>query len=79
MHIEKPITYIEKFKQEEVEDQPAAERPAPAPSEENTVEVRQAACYAGGQTRHTYRRKILGLYRISSMSFIKKIVKTENK
>ena len=33
MHIEKPITYIEKFKQEELEDQPAAERPAPAPSE----------------------------------------------
>ncbi len=28
MHIEKPITYIEKFKQEELEDQPAAERPA---------------------------------------------------
>ena len=33
MHIEKPITYIEKFKQEELEDQPAAERPAPAPLE----------------------------------------------
>lgn len=71
MHIEKPITYIEKFKQEELEDQPAAERPAPAPSEENAVEVRQAACHAGGQTRHTYRRKILGLHRISSMSFYK--------
>ena len=28
MHIEKPITYIEKFKQEELEDQPAAEPPA---------------------------------------------------
>ena len=28
MHIEKPITYIEKFKQEELEDQPAAEQPA---------------------------------------------------
>ena len=34
-------------------------------------EVRQAACHAGGQTRHTYRRKILGLHRISSMSFYK--------
>ena len=33
MHIEKPITYIEKFKQEELEDQPAAEQLAPVPSE----------------------------------------------
>lgn len=30
MHIEKPITYIEKFRQEELEDQPAAEQPAPS-------------------------------------------------
>ena len=30
MHIEKPITYIEKFKQEELEEQPDAEQPAPA-------------------------------------------------
>ncbi len=28
MHIEKPITYIEKFMQEALEDQPAAEQPA---------------------------------------------------
>ena len=78
MHIEKPITYIEKFKQEELEDQPAAEQPAPIepakpelPEKNLLSEVRQAACHAGGQTRHTYRRKILGLHRISSMSFYK--------
>lgn len=30
MHIEKPLTYIEKFKQEELEEQPAAEQSAPS-------------------------------------------------
>ena len=66
MHIEKPITYIEKFKQEELEDQPAAEQPAliepakPELPEKPLSEVRQAACHAGGQTRCACRRKNSG-------------------
>ena len=72
MHIEKPITYIEKFKQEELEDQPAAERPAPAPSEGKCC----PKCGKPLVMREARRgahvgEKILGLHRISSMSFYK--------
>ena len=80
MHIEKPITYIEKFKQEELEDQPAAERPAPAPSEGKCC----PKCGKPLVMREARRgahvgEKFWGCTGFPQCHFIKKIVKTENK
>ena len=78
MHIEKPITYIEKFKQEELEDQPAAERPAPSegkycPKCGKPLVMREAR-------RGTHiGEKFWGCTGFPQCHFIKKIVKTENK
>ena len=78
MHIEKPITYIEKFKQEELEDQPAAERPAliepakPELPEKNRCPKCGKPLVMREARRGTHiGEKILGLHRISSMSFYK--------
>ena len=86
MHIEKPITYIEKFKQEELEDQPAAEQPAliepakPVLPEKN----RCPKCGKPLVMREARRgahvgEKFWGCTGFPQCHFIKKIVKTENK
>ena len=78
MHIEKPITYIEKFRQEELEDQPAAEQPAPSegkccPKCGKPLVMREArrGAYIG--------EKFWGCTGFPQCHFTKKIVKTENK
>ncbi len=80
MHIEKPITYIEKFKQEELEDQPAAERPAPAPSEGKCCPKCGKPLVMREARRGTHiGEKFWGCTGFPQCHFIKKIVKTENK
>ena len=80
MHIEKPITYIEKFKQEELEDQPAAERPAPAPSEGKYCPKCGKPLVMREARRGTHiGEKFWGCTGFPQCHFIKKIVKTENK
>ncbi|WP_417189550.1 NERD domain-containing protein [Agathobaculum sp.] len=85
MHIEKPITYIEKFKQEELEDQPAAEQPAliepakPELPEKNLCPKCGKPLVMREARRGTHiGEKFWGCTGFPQCHFIKKIVKTEN-
>ena len=85
MHIEKPITYIEKFKQEELEDQPAAERPALIePAKPELPEKNRCPKCGKPLVMREARRgahvgeKFWGCTGFPQCHFIKKIVKTEN-
>lgn len=86
MHIEKPITYIEKFKQEELENQPAAEQPAliepakPELPEKNRCPKCGKPLVMREARRGTHiGEKFWGCTGFPQCHFIKKIVKTENK
>ncbi len=87
IHIEKPLTYIEKFKQEELEDQPATEQPAPAPIEPPKPESqKENLCpWCGKQLvmREAKRgthvgEKFWGCAGFPKCRFTKKIAKNEN-
>ena len=80
MHIEKPITYIEKFKQEEPEEQPTAEQPAPAPPERKCCPKCGKPLVMREARRGTHiGEKFWGCTGFPQCHFIKKIVKTENR
>ena len=85
MHIEKPITYIEKFKQEELEDQPAAEQPALIePAKPELPEKNRCPKCGKPLVMREARRgahvgeKFWGCTGFPQCHFIKKIVRTEN-
>lgn len=87
MHIEKPLTYIEKFKQEELEEQPAVEQPAPAlveqPKPEPPEENRCPWCGKPLVMREAKRgthigEKFWGCAGFPKCRFTKKIPKIEN-
>lgn len=85
MHIEKSITYIEKFKQEELEDQPAAEQPALIePAKPELPEKNRCPKCGKPLVMREARRgahvgeKFWGCTGFPQCHFIKKIVKTEN-
>lgn len=88
MYIEKPLTYIEKFKQEELEEQPAAGQSAPAsiepckpePPEENRCPWCGKPLVMREAKRGTHiGEKFWGCAGFPKCRFTRKIPKTENK